>query len=77
MSDNQKDFVTLTGTAGDDTVAVTASGAGVRVDGLAAAVEVSHADPDGDRLAIDTLTGVDAVTVDPAVAGLLQLSFGP
>ncbi len=76
-SDNQKDFVTLTGTAGNDTVAVTASGAGVRVDGLAAAVQITHADPEGDRLAIDTLGGIDTVAVDPAAAGLLQVSFGP
>ena len=73
-SDNQKDAVAVTGTAGNDTVAVTASGGTIDVDGLAAAVRITHADPEGDRLAIDTLGGDDEVSVDAAVDGLVQLT---
>ncbi len=72
-SDNQKDFVTVDGTAGTDTVAVTASGATISVDGLAAAVRVTHADPEGDRLDIDTLGGDDQVSIGAGVDGLVQL----
>ena len=72
-SDNQKDFVTVTGTAGTDTVALTASGATVIVDGLAAVVRVTHADPEGDRLDIDTLGGDDQVSIGAGVDGLVQL----
>ena len=72
--DNQKDFVTVTGTAGNDTVAVTASGDAVSVDGLAAAVRVTHADPDGDRLDVDTLGGDDHVSIGAGVNGLVQLA---
>jgi hypothetical protein len=71
--DNQKDFVTVTGTAGNDTVAVSASGGAVTVDGLAAAVRVTHADPDGDRLDVDTLGGDDNVSIAAGVNGLVQL----
>jgi hypothetical protein len=74
VSDNQKDAVFVTGTAGNDTVAVTASGGTIAVDGLSAAVRVTHADPEGDRLAIDTLGGDDQVSVDAAVDGLVQLT---
>ena len=73
-SDNQKDFVTVTGTAGNDTVAVTASGDAISVDGLAAAVRVTHADPEGDRLDVDTLGGDDQVSIGAGVDGLVQLA---
>ena len=73
-TDNQKDFVAVTGTAGVDTIALTASGGSISVEGLAAAVRVTHADPEGDRLDIDTLGGDDQVAVDAAVDGLVQVS---
>jgi hypothetical protein len=72
-SDNQKDAVAVTGTAGNDTVALTASGGAISVDGLAAAVRISHADQ-GDTLAIDTLGGDDQVSVDAAVEGLVGVT---
>jgi Ca2+-binding RTX toxin-like protein len=72
--DGQADTVAVSGTDGDDTLAVTASGGTVSVNGLATSVRVSHADPDADKLAIDTLGGLDSVTVDPAVSALINVS---
>ena len=72
--DHQKDTVAVIGTAGNDAVAVTASGATVRVDGLAPSVRITHADADADKLVFDTLAGDDQVTVDPAVLALISVS---
>ena len=44
------------------------------VDGLAATVHVTHADPEGDRLDVDTLGGDDQVSIGAGVNGLVQLA---
>jgi hypothetical protein len=69
--DGLADTVTVIGTAGDDTVAATASGAAVDVSGLAAFVQITNADPASDALVIDTLAGADVVALDPALAALI------
>ena len=53
---------------------MTASGDTVSVVGLAAAVRVTHADPEGDRLDVDTLGGDDHVSIGAGVNGLVQLA---
>ena len=73
-SDGLADTVTVKGTTGDDTIAANASGAAVEVSGLAAFVRITHADPASDGLVIDSLSGVDNVAVDPALAALIQVS---
>lgn len=73
-ADGQADTVTVAATTGDDSIAVDANGAEVEVSGLAAFVRITHADPAGDTLIIDTLAGVDEVTLDPALAGLIQVA---
>jgi RTX calcium-binding nonapeptide repeat (4 copies) len=72
--DTQADTVTVTGTTGDDTIAADADGSAVEVTGAAALVRITHADPAFDTLVIDTLTGVDDVALDPALAALIIVS---
>jgi hypothetical protein len=70
----QADTVTVVGTKGDDSIAAVANWNAVDVSGLAAFVEITHADPDKDTLAIDPVTGNDNVTIDPALAALIQVT---
>jgi Ca2+-binding RTX toxin-like protein len=72
--DAQADVVTVVGTKGDDSIAADANGPAVEVNGLAASVRITHADPASDAMIIDTSTGLDDVAVDPAVAALIQVS---
>jgi hypothetical protein len=72
--DHQKDAVAVTGTAGVDTVTLSASGDTVSVQGLAAAVRISHADAEGDTLTIDTLGGDDDVSIGAGVDGLVGVT---
>ena len=78
MSTSESDFaadtVTVGGTGGDDSIAATANGAAIDVCGLSAFVEISHADVRPDTLVIDSKGGNDNVSVDPALAGLIQVS---
>jgi hypothetical protein len=74
--DASGDAVAVKGTDGDDTVAVTASGSTVEVEGLAAVVRILHPMAGDDTLAIDTLGGDDRVTVDPSVLDLIGV-IGP
>ena len=74
-SDGQADTVTVAGTKGDDSIAADADGNAVDVSGLAAFVRITHADPDKDTLVIDPVaSGDDHVTVDPALAALIQVT---
>ncbi len=73
-ADGAADTVTVTGTAGIDTIAADANGAAVDVSGLAASVRITHTDPALDKLVIDTLAGADSVDLDPALPGLIGAS---
>ena len=73
-ADAAADTIQVEGTAGVDTIAATANGGAVEVDGLAASVRIAHADPALDRLTIDTLAGADNVSVAAAVNGLIQVT---
>ena len=72
--DGAADVVRVVGTEGDDTIAATADGAVAAVSGLAAVVRVSNADATADTLVIDSLGGVDSVSLDPALGGLILIS---
>ncbi len=74
--DGAADVVRVLGTEGDDTIVATADGAVAKVSGLAAAVRVSHADATADTLAIDSLGGVDSISIDPALGGLVLVKQG-
>ena len=73
-ADGKADTVTVAATKGDDLIAVDANGAAVEVSGLAAFVRITYADAASDTLIIDTVAGADTVTLDPALAGLIQVS---
>jgi Ca2+-binding RTX toxin-like protein len=60
--DGANDEVVAEGTAGDDVISVTGQNGIATVNGLAAAVSVSHAEA-GDRLTADTLDGNDRIAV--------------
>jgi hypothetical protein len=67
------DRVVVNGTGGEDAINVNGDAGGVKVSGLAATVEVLHADVANDRLEINTLAGRDAVDSSGLAAGALQL----
>ena len=74
FSDGAADTVQVDGTAGIDTIAATANGGAVDVNGLAASVRIAHTDPSLDSLTIDTLDGADAVSIAAAVNSLIQVT---
>ena len=73
-SDRVADTVTVVGTNGVDSIRAGALGAAAEVTGLGATVRVTHADPEFDTLVLDTLDGVDDVSVDPDVEDLILVS---
>ena len=73
-SDGVADTVTVLGTNGNDTIQASALGATAEVTGLAATVRVTHADPELDKLVLDTLDGVDDVSVDPDLDDVIVVS---
>ena len=75
-ADIQADTVVVVGTVGNDSFVVTAGTADVRVSGLAASVDIHHADADLDTLALATLSGTDDVSIATAVLGLIQVTSG-
>lgn len=73
-ADGQADTVTVAGTKGDDSITATADGSAVDVSGLAAFVQITHADPDKDSLVIDGVAGNDDIAINAAVQALIQAS---
>jgi len=67
------DNVVVTGTNGDDAIAVAGSSGSAAVTGLAARVDVAHPEPT-DRLTIDTLAGADTVDSSALAAGTIALT---
>jgi hypothetical protein len=64
--------VVVTGTPGDDSVAVSGDTAGLTASGLAAAFALTGAER-SDRVEIDTLTGNDNVDFSGLAQGVIQL----
>ena len=73
--DGQSDVVVVRGTAGDDRIFASGSGGSTTVTGLAAAVNVVHADPASDTLAIEALGGADAVDAPALAADAVKLTI--
>lgn len=59
--DGQADGVVVNGTNGNDAVTVNGDAGGIKESGLAASVEVLHAEAANDSLEINTLAGRDSV----------------
>jgi Ca2+-binding RTX toxin-like protein len=72
--DGQPDTVVVTGTSGDDIALVVGDATGVSVLGLAAQVNITHAEAANDRLTVNVLAGDDVVTATALTAGAIQLT---
>jgi Ca2+-binding RTX toxin-like protein len=72
--DGAADTVTMNATAGVDIVDIQAVKRTTRVSGLAATVRIANADPALDRLVLNTLAGLDQVTVGAGVAALIGVT---
>jgi len=67
------DRVVVNGTKGNDTIDVSGDAGGVSVTGLAATVNVRHAEAAHDRLEINTVAGTDSITSTGLAAGVIKL----
>jgi predicted lipoprotein with Yx(FWY)xxD motif len=72
--DGALDRVVATGTAGNDTLAVSGDSGGVKLGGLAASIAIFHQEPT-DHLEINTLTGIDVLGTGGFAVGAIQLLF--
>jgi hypothetical protein len=75
VSDGVVDQVIVSGTSGDDQIAVVDDGAAVVVQGLSATVRITGADPTLDRLRLLGAGGVDTITATPAASSLIVLEL--
>lgn len=71
--DGQADQVTVSGTAGTDSIAVAGDADNVSVTGLTAAVDIGTPEFANDRLDINTGSGNDTVDASGLAAGAIQL----
>jgi Ca2+-binding RTX toxin-like protein len=72
--DGKPDSVEVDGTNGDDAITVAGGPDDVTVSGLAATVDLQHADP-GDALDLETFDGINTLVSTGLAAGTLQLFF--
>jgi len=72
--DGQVDRVTVNGTAAGDVVTVSASDGVIHIGGLAASVDIAHAEP-GDILTINGLAGDDVIDASGLPAGVVGLAL--
>ena len=71
--DGQSDRVLVNGTNGDDSINVNGDSEALKESGLAATVEILHAEAAKDSLEINTLAGRDTVDSNGLAAGTLKL----
>ncbi len=72
--DNQPDSVIVKGTNGNDAILAAGSNGATSVAGLAATVNVTHAEPALDTLTIDALAGDDVVVASALQANAIKLA---
>ena len=75
VGDGQPDSVIVNGTAGDDRISVASSGSSIVVNGLAAQVSISNAEPANDSLVINGGTGDDTIDASRLHAGQINLTL--
>jgi Ca2+-binding RTX toxin-like protein len=71
--DTGTDHTIVNGTANADSVAISGSAGTAQVTGLAAAVDVVHADPSVDQLTINGLAGADTISASSLASDSVQL----
>jgi Ca2+-binding RTX toxin-like protein len=74
VGDGQADNVIVNGTAHHDAITVAGDAGSATVQGLAARVQITGAEPANDRLTINTLSGDDAVDASGLSAAAIQLT---
>ena len=72
--DGAADIVTVNATNGVDVVDIDAGAGGIDVSGLATDVRISNSEAALDQLILNTLLGLDQVTVDPGAAALIAVT---
>ena len=72
--DGQADMVVVNGTNGDDVAVVAGDAIGVSVFGLAARINIAHAEAANDGLRVNLLAGDDVMDASGFAAGAIQLS---
>lgn len=77
LGDGLSDAVTVNATTGTDRIDVSADADAVVLDGLAAEVRITHAEPTLDRLIVDTLGGGDTIRLGPGLDALISLTVNP
>jgi Ca2+-binding RTX toxin-like protein len=75
QGDEAADNVIVNGTAGDDTVTVASSGAGVVINGLAAKVTLAGTEGALDSLTVNGLAGNDTINASALKAGQINLTI--
>src|SRR5581483_6135175 len=75
IGDGQPDTVIINGTAGNDHITLSGSGAGVDVVGLTASVTIVGGEPGLDKLIINALGGADIVDTSAVQAGAIDLTL--
>jgi Ca2+-binding RTX toxin-like protein len=76
QGDGQPDTVIVNGTAaGNDQISITSSGASILVNGLAAQVSITGADPGVDTLVVNGLGGDDVINASRLAAGRIDLTI--
>jgi Ca2+-binding RTX toxin-like protein len=76
LGDGAADSVVVNGTAGDDSVQVAGNAVrGITVTGLAAQVNITHAEPARDRLTVNGQAGNDTISASGLAAGTVGLTL--
>ena len=75
QGDGAADTVNVNGTAGDDQIHIVSKGSSVVVNGLAAQVTVTGAEPGNDSLTINGLVGNDTIDASALKAGQVKLTI--
>ena len=75
QGDGAADTVTVNGTAGNDHISIASSGSSVVVNGLAARVSISGAEPGNDSLLVNGGAGNDTINASALNAGQINLTI--
>jgi Ca2+-binding RTX toxin-like protein len=75
QGDGAADTVTVNGTAGNDHISIASNGSSVVVNGLAAQVTITGAEPGNDSLLVDGGAGNDTITASALKAGQINLTI--
>jgi Ca2+-binding RTX toxin-like protein len=75
QGDGAADTVTVNGTAGNDHISIASNGSSVVVNGLAAQVTITGAEPGNDSLLVDGGAGNDTINASALKAGQLNLTI--